>query len=68
MNAVTIIGSINLDTTLRVKEMPKPGETIHAIEHFTAGGGKGQTKQLQRNVQAQKHILLVLWEMMALEL
>ena len=21
--------------------MPKPGETIHAIEHFTAGGGKG---------------------------
>ena len=41
MNAVTIIGSINLDTTLRVKEMPKPGETIHAIEHFTAGGGKG---------------------------
>jgi len=33
MNAVTIIGSINLDTTLRVKEMPKPGETIHAIEH-----------------------------------
>ncbi|MDN6544803.1 MAG: ribokinase, partial [Enterococcaceae bacterium] len=32
MNAVTIIGSINLDTTLRVKEMPKPGETIHAIE------------------------------------
>lgn len=41
MNAITIIGSINLDTTLRVKEMPKPGETIHAIEHFTAGGGKG---------------------------
>lgn len=41
MNHVTVIGSINLDTTLRVKEMPKPGETIHAIEHFTAGGGKG---------------------------
>lgn len=41
MNHVTIIGSINLDTTLRVKEMAKPGETIHAIEHFTTGGGKG---------------------------
>ncbi|CAM3216602.1 ribokinase [Vagococcus fessus] len=41
MNTITIIGSINLDTTLRVKDMPKPGETIHAIEHFTAGGGKG---------------------------
>lgn len=41
MNKVTVIGSINLDTTLRVKKMPQPGETIHAIEHFTAGGGKG---------------------------
>ena len=41
MNTVTVIGSINLDTTLRVEKMPKPGETIHAIEHFTAGGGKG---------------------------
>lgn len=68
MNAVTIIGSINLDTTLRVKEMPKPGETIHAIEHLQQVVVKEQTKQSQRNVQAQKHILLVLWEMMALEL
>lgn len=41
MNHVTVIGSINLDTTLRVQHMPKPGETIHAKEHFTAGGGKG---------------------------
>ncbi|MGY3766660.1 ribokinase [Vagococcus vulneris] len=41
MNRVTVIGSINLDTTLRVPHMPKPGETIHAKEHFTAGGGKG---------------------------
>lgn len=41
MNHVTVIGSINLDTALRVKQMAKPGETIHAIEHFTAGGGKG---------------------------
>lgn len=41
MNTITIIGSINLDTTLRVSNMPKPGETLHAKEHFTAGGGKG---------------------------
>ena len=41
MNTITVIGSINLDTTLRVNEMPKPGETLHAKEHFTAGGGKG---------------------------
>lgn len=41
INKITVIGSINLDTTLRVDHMPKPGETIHASEHFTAGGGKG---------------------------
>lgn len=41
MNKVTIVGSINLDTTLRVSNMPKAGETVPAKEHFTAGGGKG---------------------------
>ncbi|WP_353989553.1 ribokinase [Pediococcus argentinicus] len=41
MNTVTIIGSINLDRTIRVKQMPKPGETMHTKEIFSAGGGKG---------------------------
>ncbi|RHW51412.1 ribokinase [Lactobacillus bombicola] len=41
MNKVTIIGSINLDTNLRVERMVKPGETIHAKEHYSAAGGKG---------------------------
>ncbi|BDR60946.1 ribokinase [Lactobacillus xylocopicola] len=41
MNKVTVIGSINLDTNLRVKRMVKPGETIHAQEHYSAAGGKG---------------------------
>lgn len=41
INKITVIGSINLDTTLRLDHIPKPGETIHASEHFTAGGGKG---------------------------
>ena len=41
MNAVTVIGSINMDTTLRLTNMPKPGETMHAHEIFHAGGGKG---------------------------
>lgn len=41
MNKVTVVGSINLDTNLRVKRMVKPGETIHAKEHYSAGGGKG---------------------------
>lgn len=41
MNTITVIGSINLDTNLRVTHMPKPGETIHTKELYTAGGGKG---------------------------
>lgn len=41
MKTITIIGSINLDRTIRVKKMPKPGETMHTKEIFSAGGGKG---------------------------
>lgn len=41
MNTITIVGSINLDRTIRVKQMPKPGETMHTKEIFSAGGGKG---------------------------
>lgn len=41
MNKVTIIGSINLDRTIRVEQMPKPGETMHTLEIFSSGGGKG---------------------------
>ena len=41
MNKVTVIGSINLDTNLRVKQMARPGETVHASEHYSAAGGKG---------------------------
>ncbi|NTR94290.1 ribokinase, partial [Enterococcus faecium] len=41
MNTVTVIGSINMDTTLRLTNMPKPGETMHAHEIFHAGGGRG---------------------------
>lgn len=41
MNKITVIGSINVDTNLRVKRMVRPGETIHASAHYTAAGGKG---------------------------
>lgn len=41
MNKVTVIGSINLDINLRVKKMPRPGETVHATDHYSAAGGKG---------------------------
>ncbi|MDF7639489.1 ribokinase [Lactobacillus sp. ESL0791] len=46
MNTVTIIGSINLDTNLRVERMVRPGETIHAKEHYSAAGGKGANQAM----------------------
>ncbi|GGC78073.1 ribokinase [Enterococcus wangshanyuanii] len=46
MNEVTVIGSINADTTLKMNYLPKHGETIHANELFTSGGGKGANQAI----------------------
>ncbi|WP_099224886.1 ribokinase [Listeria costaricensis] len=46
MNKVTILGSINLDTTLRMNQLPKPGETVHSYEAFSNGGGKGANQAI----------------------
>lgn len=45
-NKITVLGSINLDTTVRVDDLPKPGETIHSKEMFTNGGGKGANQAI----------------------
>lgn len=41
MKNITVVGSINLDHTIRTPRMPQGGETIHTHEVFSAGGGKG---------------------------
>lgn len=41
MNTITVVGSINLDRTIRLTHMPQIGETMHTKEIFSAGGGKG---------------------------
>lgn len=41
MNKVTIVGSLNVDMTLRIKRMPLPGETLAAEGKSSAAGGKG---------------------------
>lgn len=46
INKITVIGSINLDTTIRTEHLPKPGETIHSKEMFTSGGGKGANQAI----------------------
>jgi len=39
--ALTVVGSINLDLTLRVDRFPRPGETVSGRELVRAPGGKG---------------------------
>lgn len=38
---IAVVGSLNLDTTLRVDRLPAPGETVHAAPAVRAPGGKG---------------------------
>lgn len=40
-NKVVVLGSLNVDTTLLINQMPKPGETISAISKTNSAGGKG---------------------------
>jgi ribokinase len=39
--ALTVVGSINLDLTLRVDRFPRPGETVSGRALLRAPGGKG---------------------------
>ncbi len=41
LNKVTVLGSLNVDTSFRVTDFPKPGETISVKEKGNAAGGKG---------------------------
>ncbi len=36
-----VVGSVNADTTLRVRALPRPGETVLAGDRHGSGGGKG---------------------------
>ena len=38
---VCVVGSVNADTTLRVRTLPGPGETVLAAHRHGSGGGKG---------------------------
>ncbi|QMU07447.1 ribokinase [Levilactobacillus suantsaii] len=40
-NRVTVLGSLNVDTTLRLARMPQPGETLLTENKTSAAGGKG---------------------------
>lgn len=40
MNKVTVVGSLNVDTTMKIKRMPLPGETISTLGKSSVAGGK----------------------------
>lgn len=40
-NIVTVLGSLNVDTTATIKKIPLPGETIASENKSSAAGGKG---------------------------
>jgi len=41
MSKLDILGSVNLDVVLRVDDLPRPGETMHALQSDRYLGGKG---------------------------
>lgn len=41
MPEIAVVGSLNLDTTVRVPRLPGPGETVMGDGHFDDTGGKG---------------------------
>ena len=41
MTALEILGSVNVDAVLRVRELPRAGETVHALAFDRFLGGKG---------------------------
>ncbi len=43
---IVVIGSLNVDHTLRVPHIPAPGETLTATATFTCLGGKGANQAL----------------------
>ncbi len=41
VNKVIVLGSLNVDTILKIKRFPNPGETLESLEKNSAAGGKG---------------------------
>ncbi|HBJ39324.1 MAG TPA: ribokinase, partial [Hyphomonas sp.] len=41
MSKLDILGSVNLDIVLRLHDLPRPGETVHATQSERYLGGKG---------------------------
>lgn len=50
MSRITVVGSLNIDTSYRVKTLPVPGETVLAADRTRAFGGKGGNQAITMGV------------------
>lgn len=55
---VTVVGSLNLDRTLSVPQLPAPGATVHARSEIMGPGGKG-ANQAVAAAKMGAHVTLV---------
>jgi ribokinase len=57
-NSVLIVGSINVDCTVNVKKLPKPGETVHGTDAVYLPGGKGGNQAVSVAVADTRAIMI----------
>lgn len=57
MNTVSVVGSLNVDNVIRLKKLPKPGQTLHGLSYGKFAGGKGLNQAVALTKLGTKVIL-----------
>jgi len=56
--SVLVVGSINVDCTVNVRHLPKPGETIHGTDAVYLPGGKGGNQAVSVAAAGTKVVMI----------
>lgn len=57
-NKVTVLGSLNVDTILRIPRLPQPGETLKMDDIGVVGGGKGANQAISA-ARSKSHVTFI---------
>ncbi len=57
-NKVTVLGSLNVDTILRIPRLPQPSETLKMDDIGVAGGGKGANQAISA-ARSKSHVTFI---------
>lgn len=57
-NKVTVLGSLNVDTILRIPRLPQPGETLKMDDIGVADGGKGANQAISA-ARSKSHVTFI---------